>query len=169
MLSLDSQLLSLIYHLKFRSVCCASASLGIQGTFAWPVLGVPWYPPHQINQLWFFFAGGSAPSFLGVLGHGCLACPWISSALFLSAFQALPGDIYQLSLYQGDPILQESSMILQTDCSCPLHLYISAKGQGAPEMRFKRALKKSKDTPSNRAQERPEKRERILRKKNKAD
>ena len=66
---------------------------------------------HSVRFIHFgFFAGGSAPTSLGVLGHTCLACPWRSLVWFLSSLRALSGTLSGLSHYQGDTILWESSM-----------------------------------------------------------
>ena len=51
-----------------------------------------------------FFAGGSAPSSLGVLMHACFVCTWRFFEQFLSAFRVLPGAFARLSPSQGDPL-----------------------------------------------------------------
>ena len=72
-LSLASQPLSRMEHLRFRRVYCASAYLGIPGVNSWNILGVTWYPYHHIHQLWIFrwsthsvFYGRSRARFLVV-------------------------------------------------------------------------------------------------------
>ena len=66
------------------------------------------------------FAGGSAPSSLGVLWNAYLACTWRSSAHFIRALWALPGALDWISLSWGDPLRWESSMTSQTDLSLVL-------------------------------------------------
>ena len=62
-------------------------------------------------------ARGLSPSSLGVLGHNCLACNWRSSARPLSAFQALPCVLSQISPSWINSLCGESSMVSRTDWS----------------------------------------------------
>ena len=116
LLSLDSQTLSFMVHLRFRCICFASTFLGISCMLAWRVLGGIWYPLCQLHQICFTWV--SAPYYLGVLGHDCLACPWSSLERFISTFWALPGALVRLSTSWGYPITREISTALIIAWSC---------------------------------------------------
>ena len=81
-------------------------------------LGVPWIPFCQLHRI-FFFLGGSALSYLVVLGHTSLECPCSSLARFISVLWALPGVIARISSSWGDLLRQDISMALLTDWSWP--------------------------------------------------
>ena len=94
LISLYSRSLSLMEHLRYRRVYCASNSLGVPGALDWRaclawLLGASLVLPglHSVRFIGFgFLSGGSTPSPLVILGHSCLACPWRSSKHFLSEF-----------------------------------------------------------------------------------
>ena len=54
LISLAYQMLSIMDQLRFRRVYCTSPSLGTPGALASCVLGVTWYPYHQIRQFYVF-------------------------------------------------------------------------------------------------------------------
>ena len=103
---LASQPLSLTEHLRFRPVCCVSASLGTPGALSWSVPGVPWYPFRQLNQIWIFslrlrsvFSGRSRVRLLGVLRRALLSYSGRSLVCLLKLFP-----------YWGDHLLRDISM-----------------------------------------------------------
>ena len=119
LLYLVSPLLSLMYHLRFSRICCASDSLGTPGARACSYL--PWCSLDSILSASpdFIFSGGSALSYLVVLRHTWLECPCSSLARFISVLWALPGTLAQISPSWGDLLRQDISMALLTDWSWP--------------------------------------------------
>ena len=121
LLLLSSWLLSLLYHLRCRRLCCASAFLETPGTLAWNVLSVTWSLFRQFI-IFGFFTGGSAPSSLVVLGNAFLVFPLRSSERFLRAFWDLPGAIDKLSPSWVDPLCLDILMASRIAWPWPYYL-----------------------------------------------
>ena len=95
LLSLASQMFSIMEHFMFRHICCNPTSMGIPCALDGVYLVFPGLYYVRFTSF-VFFAGGSAPSSMGVLGHAFLACPlrvisvlWRASLAFYRRLLAL--------------------------------------------------------------------------------